>query len=1696
MKYFLAILIFLFSCELLSAQPFGNEWINYSQNYYKIKITKEGVYRLYPNVLTNAGIDVNTIDPRSIQLFRDGVEQYIFIPGENDGKLDAQDFIEFYATGNDGRFDTQMYENSLSQANPAYSLFNDTAVYFVTFNNSIHNKRMTVETDNNFAAYTPSDYFFNIARQDYTDHYFLGFVSPEEMTDPDYILGEGWFDNGFGLGGFISKTINTKNIYTNGPSANVECVLLGQSDVSALNPDHHIRFSFSGKTYDTIFDGFKIIRLNYVLPASTFSSSKTTFDISSINDLPGNQADRGTVAYISIKYPHTFQMENDSTFKFYLPDSPQLKSLLNFSDFAAIPNDTVRLYDLTNHKRILVYKNKNGYSALIPNSGNEKICYLTSDHAINLVSTLIPVGSNQASPAHFTNYISGNFFNSNYIIITNKQLMQGASQYSAYRNSTGYKTLTADVDELYDQYAHGIGKHPLGIRNFIRNCYLKFSQKPKYLFLIGKGYRSGDDSQVNSEFLYYRKDPSIYNLTLVPGYGAPPSDILFSVHLDDSLYHPALATGRLAATSNADVQLYLNKVKEHELALKQSPEWLKNVLHFGGGIDASQQFLFKQYLNNYKQTIEDTMFGGYVRSFFKTSSSPFQINRSDSLTNIINNGVAIMTFFGHAAGIGFDESIDDPSEYNNKGKYPFLLANSCFAGDLFSQFRSSSETYILIPDKGAVAYLGSISRGMDYFLNLFSQELYKNIAYKNYNGSLGISIQNTIKKLQQNNFYYKNLMYDFMFHGDPALTLSALTKPDYAITPQNIYFSPANVTGDMKNFKINIIATNMGKAIHANYFINIIRTYPDGSQKDTTIRTAAPLYKDTVSITLDAGSFKGVGLNTFKVTLDAWNEISEISKLNNTASVNLPISSYDITPVYPYEYAIVPSSKFTLKAYTGDPFAPVRNYIFEIDTTDSFIHPLSSGTISHAGGLVTWTPQFTIPKDSTVIYWRVGIDSSIYGKYNWRESSFQYMNGKSGWGQSHFFQFKKDNYQFISYNHQQRSFTFSDDIKSLNVQTGYYPYIQWQEELYKINGAIMSEWSCTGDENGGMKFAVLNPTTVIPWYNTPGNAANNYTGKYKSYQCNNDNMRPDFDYFTNSAVGLTQQEWFSRMKGFIDSVPVGYYFLAFSHREHNGELYPPDLVKNFKSCGCQNIHNVQNNFPYICFGKKYKDTLHASHEVIANSQTQIIQLVDSIKTKWNEGHIISTLIGPSLKWNSLHWRAIPKEYPVTDSLRLKVLGIKMNGEIDTVISNLPPVKDSIDILNLQTRIDAKIYPFIQLVFFTKDNINRTPAFLKRWQVLYDEAPETAIDPSYLFSFYKDTIKEGEKIKITIATHNISDFNFADTIVIHYWLVDQNRTVHEIAYKKNRLHPANDIIIDSISYSTIGLRGMNNFWVEVNPINPKTGQYYQSEQYHFNNIILKKFFVGKDNINPLLDVTFDGMHILNNDIVSGKPEILMTLNDENKYLLLNDTSLFRIYLKSPIDDSPKRIFFQNHGVENMKFSAATLPKNTCRIEWNPVFKDDGEYELLIKAVDKSGNISGNGYPDATGLHDYDYSTTFQVINKSTITEVLNWPNPFSTSTRFVFILTGNEVPTYFKIQIMTITGRIVKEITQDEFGPIHIGRNISEYTWNGTDQFGDRLANGVYLYHVVTNINGNSIEKRNTEADHFFKKGWGKMYLMR
>jgi flagellar hook assembly protein FlgD len=300
-------------------------------------------------------------------------------------------------------------------------------------------------------------------------------------------------------------------------------------------------------------------------------------------------------------------------------------------------------------------------------------------------------------------------------------------------------------------------------------------------------------------------------------------------------------------------------------------------------------------------------------------------------------------------------------------------------------------------------------------------------------------------------------------------------------------------------------------------------------------------------------------------------------------------------------------------------------------------------------------------------------------------------------------------------------------------------------------------------------------------------------------------------------------------------------------------------------------------------------------------------------------------------------------------------------------------------------------------------------------------------------------------------------------------------------------PGQDTLYVRSPINTAGLVGLNTFYLDVNPDND------QPEQFHFNNFMYRTFYVRSDKVNPLLDVTFDGVHILNRDIVASKPHITIQLKDENKWLLLNDTTGAQIQVRYP--NGVKRSYFFNTG-DTLKFTPpgnAPNADNTATIDFLPYFPLDGDYELTVTGKDRSGNAAGN----------IEYKVAFQVINKPMISNMLNYPNPFTTSTAFVFTITGAEVPQNIRIQIMTITGKIVREITKDELGPLHIGRNITEFKWDGTDQYGQKLANGIYLYRVITNLNGRSLDKyRSTEKDNedntdkYFNKGYGKMYLMR
>ncbi len=141
-----------------------------------------------------------------------------------------------------------------------------------------------------------------------------------------------------------------------------------------------------------------------------------------------------------------------------------------------------------------------------------------------------------------------------YLIITNKILMtgdNGADQYRQYRGSAAggnFRAKLYDIDELVDQFAFGIKKHPQSIKNFLAYARNAYTVQPKYVLLLGKAVTYND-------YRANESSPFAARLNLVPTFGWPASDVI----LASNTLEPVAATpiGRLSVISSEEIGIYL-----------------------------------------------------------------------------------------------------------------------------------------------------------------------------------------------------------------------------------------------------------------------------------------------------------------------------------------------------------------------------------------------------------------------------------------------------------------------------------------------------------------------------------------------------------------------------------------------------------------------------------------------------------------------------------------------------------------------------------------------------------------------------------------------------------------------------------------------------------------------------------------------------------------------------------------------------------------------------------------------------------------------------------------------------------------------------------------------------------------------------------------------------------------------------------
>jgi hypothetical protein len=660
-----------------------------------------------------------------------------------------------------------------------------------------------------------------------------------------------------------------------------------------------------------------------------------------------------------------------------------------------------------------------------------------------------------------------------------------------------------------------------------------------------------------------------------------------------------------------------------------------------------------------------------------------------------------------------------------------------------------------------------------------------------------------------------------------------------------------------------------------------------------------------------------------------------------------------------------------------------------------------------------------------------------------------------------------------------RQWNYSNTMHNLFARNAMFPTGSNVESDFSVSvdGDAFMRSACIGRS---LIYNVFDGKTFQPWKNVDQNGNSLFLYGSASASCKpSRNFNFEFSYL--SAQGR------KNMMDFMDAIPEGAYVVVRSFDYSDNLSYSRTWLADTSLYGSGNslyhkllnagfiaIDSIDRPRAWILIYQKGSTGFQPVYKFTEGIYDKVALSAD-VQTPNNAGSVTSPLFGPAKQWDKLYWSGTSLETPDTDVATINVIGVKSNGTESVLYNSVTADQREFDV----SSINAQEYPFIKLQLNTQDTVYSTPYQLSYLRLTYTAKPEGALAPN-LYMSMKDTVEAGEPLDIKIAFKNITETPF-DSLKVKMVVTDVNNVKHVLPVLRHKPLNGNDTIHIHYKLDSRLFSGLNSLYIEVNPDND------QIEQHHFNNYAFRNFFVRVDSLNPMLDVTFDNMHILNNDIVSAKPDILIKMKDEAKWLLLDDTALIKVQVKFPHEVNARTYYFNSDTIRFIPADKAS--DNTASIEFNPHFEHDGTYELIVSGKDKVGNAAGSTQ----------YRVAFEVINKPMISNMLNYPNPFTTSTAFVFTLTGSEIPPEFKIQILTVTGKVVKEITRAELGPIRIGRNITEYKWDGTDQYGQKLGNGVYLYRVVTSMNGKRMEKYKSEkddTDRFFNKGYGKMYLMR
>jgi hypothetical protein len=698
-------------------------------------VDSEGIYRVtYSDIQDiinlweeeleyQVDLDLDSLDPRYLQLEnKENVVPVHFI-GERDGSFDPGDYFEFFGDrhyGKEGYYDTYTSEN----------------VYTLKLVDQ-WGARMAVE-NGGIRETNPANYILPVSYEQ-TVHFEeqgsgLHFTLGNYATAPREDL---WFWKRI-----FAPDLDVTPFHLEYPEQThlrgfeAAACLVGLTYITDTTvPDHRARVRINSSfinDHSWFGQSEKIFSNTSPLPNLYLNHGENYLYIDLPGDTPSGHAEIVLFDYLTLKYWREYKTDSDYI-RFSRPSNRPLGlyqfELDNFS------TDQISIYKINSgfieNLQIEPFSETGGapYKVTFQNqivADNIEFIALTEDQKKSPKEIRPRIPSELKNPDNTADYI----------IITVRDFIaeEGTQLLKNIWQNRGADVKLVDIQNIFDEFNNGI-RSADAIKDFLTYAYHNWSIPMTHVLLLGKGIFDERDFSVHRNINHIP-----YKNIWTDRVGATPSDNWYACIVGDDPA-PDINISRITLWERDQIM----PVAEKSLHYLENPNyndlWQSTITLAAGGKITDAEDIFAQLSEELRDLwIPDDF--NVVRVYTNTQppTPPQYLGGTFKLKNTWDAGTYFVQFFGHGGGrIWADYNLLNNNDIVtlNNNNYPFVLSLSCYPAD-FSRPGAGSigETMILIPDRGAIAHYGTSGLSYTYSNVSMANHLNESIYHRNL-GSFG-----------------------------------------------------------------------------------------------------------------------------------------------------------------------------------------------------------------------------------------------------------------------------------------------------------------------------------------------------------------------------------------------------------------------------------------------------------------------------------------------------------------------------------------------------------------------------------------------------------------------------------------------------------------------------------------------------------------------------------------------------------------------------------------------------------------------------------------------------------------------------------------------------------------------------------------------------------------------------------------------